>query len=110
MLSARDYGATVTGITLSTEQLAEAQARAEAEGLADRVSFQLLDYRAADRSFDRVVSVGRFKHVGVLTGCVRGCETAHTFPNSRLAGGVSSQKTTQRGHDLRPRPPTRRRA
>ena len=40
---ARDYGATVTGITLSTEQLAEAQARAEAEGLADRVSFQLLD-------------------------------------------------------------------
>jgi cyclopropane-fatty-acyl-phospholipid synthase len=32
---ARDYGATVTGITLSTEQLAEAQARAEAEGLAN---------------------------------------------------------------------------
>jgi len=63
---ARDYGATVTGITLSTEQLAEAQARAEAEGLADRVSFQLLDYRAADRSFDRVVSVGMFEHVGVF--------------------------------------------
>ena len=63
---ARDYGATVTGITLSTEQLAEAQARAEAEGLADRVSFQLLDYRAADQSFDRVVSVGMFEHVGVF--------------------------------------------
>ena len=63
---ARDYGATVTGITLSTEQLAEAQARAEAEGLADRVSFQLLDYRAAGRSFDRVVSVGMFEHVGVF--------------------------------------------
>ncbi len=29
---ARDYGARVTGITLSTEQLAEARARAEAEG------------------------------------------------------------------------------
>ena len=63
---ARDYGATVTRITLSTEQLAEAQARAEAEGLADRVSFRLLDYRAADRSFDRVVSVGMFEHVGVF--------------------------------------------
>jgi cyclopropane-fatty-acyl-phospholipid synthase len=63
---ARDYGATVTGITLSTEQLAEAQARAEAEGFADRVSFQLLDYRAEDRSFDRVVSVGMFEHVGVF--------------------------------------------
>jgi cyclopropane-fatty-acyl-phospholipid synthase len=55
---ARDYGATVTGITLSTEQLGEAKARAETEGLADRVSFQLLDYRAADRRFDRVLSVG----------------------------------------------------
>jgi cyclopropane-fatty-acyl-phospholipid synthase len=63
---ARDYGSTVTGITLSTEQLAEAQARAEAEGLADRVSFQLLDYRAADQRFDRVVSVGMFEHVGVF--------------------------------------------
>jgi cyclopropane-fatty-acyl-phospholipid synthase len=63
---ARDYGARVTGITLSTEQLAEAQARADVEGLADRVSFQLLDYRAADQSFDRIVSVGMFEHVGVF--------------------------------------------
>jgi cyclopropane-fatty-acyl-phospholipid synthase len=55
---ARDYGARVTGITLSKERLAEARARAEAEGLGDRVSFQLLDYRAADQSFDRIVSVG----------------------------------------------------
>jgi cyclopropane-fatty-acyl-phospholipid synthase len=62
---ARDYGARVTGITLSTEQLAEAQARAVAEGLADRVSFELLDYRAMDRKFDRIVSVGMFEHVGV---------------------------------------------
>jgi cyclopropane-fatty-acyl-phospholipid synthase len=34
---ARDYGARVTGITLSTEQLAEARSRAAAEGLADRL-------------------------------------------------------------------------
>ena len=63
---ARDYEATVTGITLSTEQLAEARARAETAGLADRVSFQLLDYREADQCFDRVVSVGMFEHVGVF--------------------------------------------
>lgn len=62
---ARDHGARVTGITLSTEQLNEARARAAAEGLQDRVSFELLDYRAVDRSFDRVVSVGMFEHVGV---------------------------------------------
>ena len=62
---ARDYGARVIGITLSAEQLTEARARAAAEGLADRVSFELLDYRAVDRRFDRIVSVGMFEHVGV---------------------------------------------
>ena len=62
---ARDYGARVVGITLSTEQLAEARNRAITEGLEDRVSFELCDYRLMDRKFDRVVSVGMFEHVGV---------------------------------------------
>jgi cyclopropane-fatty-acyl-phospholipid synthase len=62
---ARDYGARVTGITLSREQLTAARDRALAEGLEDRVNFELLDYRAMDRRFDRVVSVGMFEHVGI---------------------------------------------
>jgi len=62
---ARDFGARVTGITLSEEQLAEARARAAAAGLADRVKFELMDYRKLDRPFDRIVSVGMFEHVGV---------------------------------------------
>jgi cyclopropane-fatty-acyl-phospholipid synthase len=62
---ARDYGARVTGITLSEEQLREARARAAAEGLQDRVNFELLDYRAMTQKFDRIVSVGMFEHVGV---------------------------------------------
>jgi len=62
---ARDYGARVTGITLSSEQLGEARARAASEGLADRVRFELMDYRAVDRAFDRIVSVGMFEHVGL---------------------------------------------
>jgi cyclopropane-fatty-acyl-phospholipid synthase len=62
---ARDYGARVTGITLSEEQLAEARSRAEAAGLADRVQFLLMDYRAVHDRFDRIVSVGMFEHVGV---------------------------------------------
>ena len=62
---ARDYGARVTGITLSTEQLAAAEARAAQAGLADRVRFELLDYRKVSREYDRVVSVGMFEHVGV---------------------------------------------
>ena len=62
---ARDYGARVVGVTLSEEQLKIARARAEAEGLSDRVDFRLTDYRALTETFDRVVSVGMFEHVGV---------------------------------------------
>ena len=62
---ARDYGAIVTGITLSEEQLAAATARAAEAGLSHRVKFELMDYRAMDRQFDRIVSIGMFEHVGV---------------------------------------------
>lgn len=58
----------VLGITLSEEQLALAKERAEAAGVADRVKFQLIDYRdlaASGATFDRIVSVGMFEHVGV---------------------------------------------
>ncbi len=58
----------VLGITLSEEQLALARQRAEAAGVADRVRFELIDYRdlaARDAGrFDRIVSVGMFEHVG----------------------------------------------
>jgi cyclopropane-fatty-acyl-phospholipid synthase len=62
---ARDFGARVTGITLSEEQLTEARTRAAEAGLSDRVKFELQDYRSLDRTFDRIVSVGMFEHVGV---------------------------------------------
>ncbi len=57
-------GADVTGITLSEEQLAVANARAAETGVADRVRFGLTDYRDVGGRFDRVVSVGMFEHVG----------------------------------------------
>jgi cyclopropane-fatty-acyl-phospholipid synthase len=62
---ARDWGARVTGITLSGEQLAEARRRAAEAGLSDRVRFELMDYRDWTRPVDRVVSVGMFEHVGI---------------------------------------------
>ena len=55
----------VTGVTLSKEQHALSSERARALGLDHRVKFELLDYRALDRRFDSVVSVGMFEHVGV---------------------------------------------
>ena len=64
---ARDHGAHVLGITLSTEQLARARARAAEAGLSGQVQFELLDYRdpALPGPFDRIVSVGMFEHVGI---------------------------------------------
>jgi cyclopropane-fatty-acyl-phospholipid synthase len=58
------HGAQVTGVTLSTEQLAVAQRRARQSGLADQARFSLTDYRDVDGPFDRIVSVGMFEHVG----------------------------------------------
>ncbi len=58
-------GADVHGITLSEEQLAIARRRADEAGAADRVRFDLQDYRALEGQYDRIVSVGMFEHVGV---------------------------------------------
>jgi cyclopropane-fatty-acyl-phospholipid synthase len=55
----------VHGITLSTEQHEIARARADKAGLSDSVHFVLQDYRAVEGSFDRIVSVGMFEHVGL---------------------------------------------
>ena len=62
---AKDHGARVVGVTLSEEQHAFAKARAEREGLSDRVEFRLCDYRHVEGTFDRIVSVGMFEHVGL---------------------------------------------
>ena len=60
----RVAGVDVLGITLSKEQLKVARERAAAAGVADRVKFELIDYRSLTGSFDRIVSVGMFEHVG----------------------------------------------
>jgi cyclopropane-fatty-acyl-phospholipid synthase len=62
---AREHGLSVKGITLSHEQLARARERARREGLRGRAQFELLDFRQLDGTFDRIVSVGMFEHVGV---------------------------------------------
>jgi cyclopropane-fatty-acyl-phospholipid synthase len=61
---AQTQGVQVLGITVSHKQLSVARERARALGLADRVRFELLDYRDVEGTFDRIVSVGMFEHVG----------------------------------------------
>lgn len=63
---ARFCGADVTGVTLSTEQFANATQRAAEAKLDTQVRFRLEDYRDVKGPFDRVVSVGMFEHVGAL--------------------------------------------
>jgi cyclopropane-fatty-acyl-phospholipid synthase len=63
-MAAGEFGATVTGITLSTEQLAYAQNRIARAGLADRVTLRLQDYRDTTQKFDRIASIEMFEAVG----------------------------------------------
>ena len=58
-------GATVTGVTLSTEQLQVSNARAAEKNLTRSAQFFLEDYRDIPGPFDRIISVGMFEHVGV---------------------------------------------
>lgn len=62
---ARDFGADVTGLTLSTRQYEHSNLRSRNEGLSGSLRFKLIDYRREEGRYDRVVSVGMFEHVGV---------------------------------------------
>ncbi len=62
---AETAGVDVTGLTLSREQLTVCNERARALGMADRVRFHLRDYREETGTYDRIVSVGMFEHVGI---------------------------------------------
>lgn len=58
--AAERYGANIVGITVSKEQAALARLRCE--GLP--VEIRLQDYREVDDTFDHVISLGMFEHVG----------------------------------------------
>jgi cyclopropane-fatty-acyl-phospholipid synthase len=61
---AKEHGANVTALTLSPSQRAVAIAAAEANGVADRVSVELTDYRDAAGSYDAIASVEMVEAVG----------------------------------------------
>jgi cyclopropane-fatty-acyl-phospholipid synthase len=62
--AAKERGAHVTGVTISTEQHAFATRRMAEAGLADRVDIRLIDYRDVEGRFDRVASIEMFEAVG----------------------------------------------
>jgi cyclopropane-fatty-acyl-phospholipid synthase len=58
--AAKNYGVSVMGVTISKEQASLAMERCQ--GLP--VEIRLQDYRSIDDTFDRIVSLGMFEHVG----------------------------------------------
>jgi len=66
--AARHYDVQVHGITLSEQQYHHASERVRSEGLAEKISIELRDYRdlPEEARYDRVVSVGMFEHIGVV--------------------------------------------
>ncbi|MGN6605418.1 MAG: class I SAM-dependent methyltransferase [Jatrophihabitans sp.] len=63
-LRAAQRGATVTSLTISTEQADLARERIAAAGVADRATVELRDYREARGQYDSVVSVEMIEAVG----------------------------------------------
>jgi len=63
-IAAQDYGVHVTGLTLSEEQKAYADARLARAGLSDQADIRLTDYRDATGTFDAVASVEMVEAVG----------------------------------------------
>jgi cyclopropane-fatty-acyl-phospholipid synthase len=63
-LAARESDARVTGLTLSTEQLAYAHQRLAEAGVVDQVELRLQDYRDARGEYDAIASIEMFEAVG----------------------------------------------
>ena len=63
-LAAKEFGARVTAITVSREQLAFVRARIQKAGLGERVEARLIDYRDVQERFDKVASIEMFEAVG----------------------------------------------
>ena len=61
---AKQKNCTVTGISLSKNQIDYCVKKSKELGLDNQVKFELIDYRKIQGEYDRVYSVGMFEHVG----------------------------------------------
>ena len=95
--AARHYGARVQGVTLSPAQLEYGRAEVARQGLGDRVTLELVDYRDIDVEgvYDAVSQVEMFEHLGFRN------HDAHFARVRRLLkpGGLYfHQASVRRGH------------
>ena len=64
LLAAGEYGARVTGLTLSERQGLLARERAATAGLGERIEIRLQDYRALEGQFTRIASIEMLEAIG----------------------------------------------
>ncbi|HGD1588974.1 TPA: class I SAM-dependent methyltransferase [Streptococcus agalactiae] len=62
--AAKEYGLNATGITLSEEQASFITKRIKEEGLENKVTVLIKDYRDIHETYDYITSVGMLEHVG----------------------------------------------
>ena len=63
--AAKNYGVTVTGVTLSPSQAELAREKVAQAGLSEPIEIRVADYRELPgESFDAIVSIGMSEHVG----------------------------------------------
>lgn len=93
--AAEEYGVKVVGVTISEEQASLARERC-----ADLpVEIRLQDYRKIDETFDRIVSIGMFEHVGhknhrTYMEAVRRCLRRDGLTMLHTIGNFSSGRVT----------------
>ncbi|WP_175408832.1 cyclopropane-fatty-acyl-phospholipid synthase family protein [Streptomyces sp. TRM64462] len=103
MHAARHHGATVVGITLSSEQAAYARKRVADEGLTDRVEIRVQDYRdVRDGPYDVISSIGMAEHVGAV-GYRAYADTLYGLlkPGGRLLNHQISRRPEPREEEYR---------
>ncbi|MEO5772624.1 MAG: cyclopropane-fatty-acyl-phospholipid synthase family protein [Sphingomicrobium sp.] len=85
-IEAAKRGATVVGLTLSTEQKTWADRKIAEAGLSDRIEIRLQDYRETDERFDAIASVEMVEAVGERWwGTYLECIARNLKPGGRAA-------------------------
>lgn len=63
--AAQNYGVKAHGITLSRQQFDFVRKKIQRLGFENRVTVELRDYSTIEGSYDKIVSVGMFEHIGI---------------------------------------------
>ena len=63
--AARHYGVKAHGVTLSQAQAETARAWAQKEGLSDKVTIEIVDYRDHQGQYDKICSIGMYEAIGL---------------------------------------------